>query len=114
MKSRTSTSRFQDTPEKSRHASGCCVPVSGLVLIWMSLLSWRICSSGFALDSLDESFSAGLHAGGVRLVGVDVHRERKARIHSHKHVAKDEFAVAGDAHAHDRFVAHAVAQCVLG
>ena len=32
----------------------------------------------------------------------------------HEHVAEDQFAVAGDAHAHDRFVAHAVAERVLG
>src|SRR5262245_42917210 len=58
------------------------------------------------LDALDVSSRAGLDVGGVRLVRVDVHGQREVRVHAHQHVAEDQFAVAGDPHAHDRFVAH--------
>ena len=66
------------------------------------------------LNAVDVSLRAGLDAGGVGFVGVDVHGEREARVHAHQHVAEDQFAVAGDAHAHERLVAHAVAERVRG
>ena len=39
-----------------------------------------------------------------------MHREGEGRVHADEHVAKDQLAVAGHAHAHDRLVAHAVTQ----
>ena len=65
------------------------------------------------LDSVDETLRAGLYVGGVSFVGVDVHGEFEARIHPHQHVAENKFAVAGDAHAHEGFVADAVTKSVL-
>src|SRR6516164_4345321 len=68
--------------------------------------------SPLALDPVDIALGASLHVGGIRLVRVDVHRQSEIRVHSDEHVAKDQFAVALDAHADHRFVAYAVAQCV--
>src|SRR4051794_16441626 len=53
--------------------------------------------SPFALDSFNESFHAGLDVGRVSFIGVNVHGKRKARVHAHQHIAKDQLAIASDA-----------------
>src|SRR5262245_66118824 len=70
--------------------------------------------SALALDAFDKPLRAGLDVGRVGFVGVNVHGERKTQIHAHEHVAENQLPVAGYADAHDRLVAHAVAEGVLG
>src|SRR5262249_41788876 len=65
-------------------------------------------------DAVNVTLRAGLDVGGVRLVRVDVHGQREVRVHANQHVAEDQLAVTGDAHTHERLVAHTVAQGVRG
>src|SRR5579862_9438876 len=70
--------------------------------------------SPLVLNPVNVALGAGLDIGGVGLVGVDVHGQREVRVHAHQNVAKDQLSIAGNAHAHKRFVAHAVAERVRG
>src|SRR5215510_6364604 len=70
--------------------------------------------SAFALNSFDVTLRSGLDTGRVGFVRVNVHGQGVARIDAHQHVAENQFAIAGNAHAHGGLVAHAVAKCVLG
>src|SRR5262249_51097873 len=74
---------------------------------------WVLTVSPLALNALDVARRAILDVGGVGLIGVDVHGQGEVRVHAPQHVAEDQFAVAADAHAHERLVAHAVAEGAL-
>ena len=63
-----------------------------LVGWWVELivrLKFLAALVSLTLDSVDVTLRAGLYVGSVSFIGVDVHGQFEARIHSHQHVAEN-------------------------